>query len=107
AGLPAVGAAVELRRAPAAQAIEQLQTASRYAPVAAFWPPYLRGRAYLTLGRGGEAAAEFQKIRNARGQAPLSVLYPLSNLGLAHAWSMTGEAAKGRKAYEDFSAAWK
>ena len=57
--------------------------------------------------RGGEAAAEFQKIRNARGQAPLSVLYPLSNLGLARAWSMKGEAAKGRQAYEDFFAAWK
>src|SRR5262249_43558032 len=74
--LPATRAAMELHRGNAAQAIEQLQTASRYEAAAEFWPPHLRGQAYLRLGRAAEAATEFQKILDHRGQAPLSVLYP-------------------------------
>ncbi|HZS04408.1 MAG TPA: protein kinase [Blastocatellia bacterium] len=105
--LPAVSAAIALQRGDATQAIEQLQTASRYEAAAEFWPQYLRGQAYLKLGRGAEAAAEFQKILNARGQAPLSVLYPLAQYGLARAALLTGDAATSRKAYQDFLALWK
>ncbi|MGI8564946.1 MAG: hypothetical protein ACR2LZ_00540 [Pyrinomonadaceae bacterium] len=65
----------------AARAIAQLQTASRYEAAAEFWPQYLRGLAYLKLKRGAEAAAEFQKILDHRGYAPLSALYPLAHLG--------------------------
>ncbi|MGH9853463.1 MAG: tetratricopeptide repeat protein, partial [Blastocatellia bacterium] len=105
--LPLIRAALELQRGNAAQAIEQLQTASRYEAAAEFWPQHLRGQAYLKLGRGAEAAAEFQKILDYRGYAPLSPLYPLAHLGLARAAALTGDTAKSRKAYEDFFAAWK
>ncbi len=109
--LPAIRAAMELQRGisgnGAAQAIEQLRTASRYEAAAEFWPQYLRGQAYLKLGRGAEAAAEFQKILDHRGYAPLSPLYPLAHLGSARAAAMAGDTAKSRKAYEDFFAAWK
>src|SRR5438093_2070749 len=40
--LPAIHAAMGLQRGDAAQAIEQLQAASRYEAAAEFWPPYLR-----------------------------------------------------------------
>jgi hypothetical protein len=43
----------------------------------------------------------------ARELAPLSPLYPLAHLGLARAAALTGDAARSRKAYEDFFAAWK
>ncbi|MCI0525146.1 MAG: hypothetical protein L0Y75_07775, partial [Acidobacteria bacterium] len=84
-----------------------LQTTSRYEAAAEFWPQHLRGRAYLKLGRGSEAAAEFQKILDHRGYAPLSPLYPLAHLGLARAATLMGEAAQSRKAYENFFAVWK
>ena len=77
--LPAIRAAIELQRGNSSQAIEQLQAAARYEAAAEFWPQYLRGQAYLKLGRGTEAAAEFQKILDHRGYAPLSVLYPLAH----------------------------
>ncbi len=105
--LPAIRAALELQRGNATQAIDQLQAASRYEAAAEFWPPTLRGQAYLKLKRGAEAAAEFQKILDHRGYAPLSPLYPLAHLGLARAAALTGDTAKSRKAFEDFFAAWK
>ncbi len=96
-----------MRCGSAAQAIEQLQPVSRYEAAAEFWPQYLRGLAYLNLKRGAEAAAEFQKILDHRGESPLSPLYPLAHLGLARAAALAGDTAKSRKAYEDFFALWK
>ena len=105
--LPTIRAALELQRGNAVQAIEQLQPASRYEAVAEFWPQYLRGQAYLKLGKGAEAAVEFQKILGSRGEAPLSALYPLAHLGLARAAALTGDTTKSRQAYQDFLTLWK
>ncbi len=80
---------------------------SRYEAAAEFWPQYLRGQAYLKLKQGTEAATEFQKILDHRGQAPLSVLYPLAHLGSARAAALAGDMAKSRAAYEDFFKMWK
>jgi hypothetical protein len=62
---------------------------------------------HSALERGAEAAAEFQKILDHRGYAPLSPLYPLAHLGLARAAALTGDRAKSQKAWEDFFAVWK
>ena len=70
-------------------------------------PQTLRGQAYLKLNRASEAAAEFQKILDHRGQGPLSELYPLAHLGLARAAAMAGDAEKSRKEYEEFLKLWK
>ena len=83
--LPAIRAAIEIRRNNPAQAIQFLQSASRYDRTGVYWPEYLRGQAYLAQHAGAEAAAEFQKILDRRGLAPTSVLYPLAHLGLARA----------------------
>jgi eukaryotic-like serine/threonine-protein kinase len=98
--LPVIRAALKLQSGTAAQAIEQLRNTSRYEAAAEFWPQYLRGQAYSQLKQGPQAAAEFQKILDHRGYAPLSPLYPLAQLGLAH-------AMQNRKAYDDFLASWK
>ncbi len=105
--LPVIRAAMDLQRGNAAGTIEQLQTASRYEAAAEFWPQYLRGQAYLKLKQGTEAATEFQKILDHRGQAPLSLLYPLAHLGLARSAALSGDLAKSRAAYEDFFKMWK
>jgi predicted Zn-dependent protease len=105
--LPVIRAGVELQRGNAERAIERLQAASRYEAAAEFWPQYLRGLAYLKLWRGAEAVAEFQKILDNRGYAPLSPLYPLAHLGLARAAAKAGDMARSQKAYEDFFARWK
>jgi serine/threonine protein kinase/tetratricopeptide (TPR) repeat protein len=105
--LPAIRAAVETRRNNSAQAFQILQSATRYDRTGDYWPEYLRGQAHLAQHAGTEAAAEFQKILDRRGQAPTSVLYPLAYLGVARASALQGDTAKARKAYQDFFALWK
>ena len=83
-------------------AMRNVADRSRYEASAQFWPQYLRGQAYLKLGRGAEATVEFQKILDHRGQGQLSsrfgptcpVLYPLAHLGLARAAAMSSDATK-------------
>jgi tetratricopeptide (TPR) repeat protein len=105
--LPTVRGAVELKQGNAARAIELLEAGVPYEGASQFWSPYLRGQAYLKLDRGAEAAAEFQKILDHRGQAPLSALYPLAHLGLARAASLMRDPEKSRKEYETFFSLWK
>ncbi|HXG64331.1 MAG TPA: protein kinase [Blastocatellia bacterium] len=106
--LPTVRAVIELNRNNPDQAIQLLQATSRYemGQAAGFWPVYVRGQAYLRQ-RNGAAAAEFQKITNARGINVNSNLYPLAHLGAARAAALTGDVAKSRKAYEEFFHLWK
>ena len=70
--LPVIQAASEIKGGNPALAIQTLQTTSRYEAAEEFWPQYLRGQAYLKLGHGAEAAGEFQKILDHRGQGQLS-----------------------------------
>jgi hypothetical protein len=72
-----------------------------------YLPTYLRGRALLRAGHGANAAVEFQKILDHRGVFPVSPLYTLSHLGQARASLLAGDAAKSRRAYQDFLALWK
>ena len=105
--VPPIRAALELHRNNPAQALMELNAASRYEAAGEFWPQYVRGLTNLKLGKGPEAAVEFQKIIGARSLAPMSALYPLAHVGLARAATLQGDAVKARKAYEDFFALWK
>jgi len=67
----------------------------------------LRGLAYLQLGQGGEAAAEFQKMVDHPGILQDLITAPLSHLQLGRACVMTGDAAKAKAAYKDFLTLWK
>jgi len=71
------------------------------------WPVYDRGRAYLKMKKGQEAAAEFQRVLDHRGADPVGLEYALAYLGLARAYALQGDSAKSRTAYQDFFALWK
>jgi len=105
--LPLIQAESEMQNGNAAQAIQLLESTRLYEGAADFQIPYVRGLAYLSQKKGGEADTEFQRILDHRGWAPLSPLYPLAQLGLARAGVISGDIAKARKAYEDFFALWK
>ena len=111
--LPAIRAAIELQKGQAARAIEILQpalpydfawSANRYAIL---YPAYLRGLAYLQLGRGREAAAEFQKMVDHPAMTLDFVTGPLSHLQLGRAQTMMGDKNAARKSYQDFLTLWK
>jgi len=105
--LPVIKAALELQRHNPIDAIQSLEAARRYEAAAEFWPQYVRGLAYLSLKSGNEAASEFQRILGHRGEATLSVLYPLAHLGLARATALVGNLDSSRKEYQAFFAVWK
>jgi hypothetical protein len=67
----------------------------------------VRAQAYLLLHRGGEAAAEFQRILDHRGIVMNCPLGALARLGLARAYALQGQTAKSRSSYQDFFNLWK
>jgi len=105
--IPVMRAQIELGRGNAAQAIQLLESARRYDVAGEFWPQFIRGQAYLKLGKGTQAATEFQNIIDHRGWYPLSPLYPLAHVGLARAAMLNSDAARARKEYQDFFTLWK
>jgi predicted Zn-dependent protease len=83
--LPLIRAAILLQSGKAKEAVEELEIAERFERAAEFYPQYLRGLAYLQSNKQKTAVKEFNKILNHRGEAPLSSIYPLAQLGKARA----------------------
>ncbi len=112
--LPAIGASLALNRHEPAKAIELLQPAATYelgltspSYMGSLYPVYVRGQAYLLLHQGDEAAAEFQKFLDHRGIVFNFPLGGLAHLGLARAYTLSGDTTKAKTAYQDFFALWK
>jgi tetratricopeptide (TPR) repeat protein len=105
---PVTAAALALQRGQAQRAITLLDPVALYdrAPASEFWPVYLRGQAFLQLKDAQSAGAQFQHILDRRGQAPLSPLYALAQLGRARAHALAGERDASRRAYERFFTLW-
>ncbi len=107
--LPVIAAATAIRSGQPTRGLEWLEPVRPFdhAPVANFWPAYLRGEAQLLLKRGSEAAVEFRSISDHRGEQADSPLYPLAQLGLARALALGGDRAAAREAYSAFFTLWK
>jgi tetratricopeptide (TPR) repeat protein len=105
--VPTVRASIDLTDGNAEKAVASLDTTRTYEPAAEFWTHYLRGQAELKLNRGSEAGLEFRQILSHAGEAPLSILYPLAQLGLARAAVQAGDRSQALNAYQDLLNAWK
>jgi len=107
--LPTIRAAAELSRNNAGKAVEILQPVvpCDLANFGRVLSAYGRGRAYLLLHKGNEAAAEFQKVLDHPGVVLNSVVGPLAHLQLGRAYAMAGDESKARAAYQDFFGSWK
>jgi predicted Zn-dependent protease len=73
----------------------------------ALYPVYLRGAAYMRAHEGGKAAAEFQKILDHRGIVGNRPTGALAHLQLGRAYTLQGDPAKAKTAYQDFLTLWK
>jgi eukaryotic-like serine/threonine-protein kinase len=112
--LPEIHAAIAFDRDQPAKSVELLASASPYER-SYLDAVYLRGLAYLRLHKGAEAAAEFQKIVDHKGANwgatwvhPFwGQFYSLSYLGMARGFVLEGDAAKAKKAFQDFFKLWK
>jgi tetratricopeptide (TPR) repeat protein len=73
----------------------------------ALYPIYFRGQAYLAAKKGGAAAVEFQKILDHASVVGNEPIGALAHLGLARAYSLSGNTAEAKSAYQDFLTLWK
>ena len=107
--VPVTTAIGALRARDYRRVIELLTPVKLYdhSPWSEFWPPYLRGQAFLALGQPREAAAEFKAILDRRGESPIAQLYALAQLGAARAAAASGNAGNAREAYDSFLEAWR
>jgi tetratricopeptide (TPR) repeat protein len=109
--IPTIRAAIKLRQHDPATAIDLLRGTAKYdlafTGSVYLYPTYIRGLAYLQLGDGRLAAAQFQKLIDNPGFAVRHVTGPLAWLQLARAQKMMGDEAAARKSYETFLDLWK
>jgi len=106
--LPAIRAQIELNRDRGQQALELLKPTSGYEfGLLSLYPVYVRGKAYLKVRDGQQAAAEFQKIVDHRSVVTNDILGALAHLQLGRAYAMAGDTAKAKAAYQDFLTLWK
>ena len=112
--LPTINAQLELNGKNFQKAVLDLQATAPYefgnldgAITTALYPIYVRGQAYLAAHDGQQAAREFQKILDRSGVAQNRLIGTLSQLGLARAYRLQGDAAKARTTYGDFLRLWK
>jgi len=111
-GLPTIRAAMKLNEKDPAGAVAALQPAQRYElsfnrSFNGLYPAYLRGLAYLQLGKGQLAAAEFQKLLDHRGVVGTDVIGALVYVQMARAQQMMGDDISARTSYEQFLELWK
>jgi eukaryotic-like serine/threonine-protein kinase len=114
--VPVLRAQLALHRDPA-EAFELLQSATPYelgtprcavhGLYGALYPIYVRGEAYLAQGRGGEAAAEFQRILDHRSVVISDPIGALAHLQLCRAYAVSGEVTKAKSACQNFLTLWK
>jgi serine/threonine protein kinase/Tfp pilus assembly protein PilF len=115
--VPSLRALCALNRNQPARAIELLQTAAPYElaiPAIDFNfffggldSAYVRGEAYLAMGKGPEAAVEFEKVLDHRGLVAADPIGALAHLQLGRAYALSGEKQKAKSAYQDFLLLWK
>src|ERR1700691_3372325 len=111
--LQRIYALITLSQNDPAGAITILQPALRYDlayPQLGFnslYPAYLRGLAYLRMGDGRLAAAEFQKLIDHPAIVGRNDIGALSYLQLGRSKTMTGDNRAARNSYETFLTLWK
>ena len=110
--IPTIRAATKLQQHDPAAAIELLRGTEKYdlaftGSFESVYPAYIRGLAYVGLGDGQSAAAQFQKLIDNPGFSVRHVIGPLARLQLGRAQKMMGDNASARKSYEEFLRIWK
>jgi serine/threonine protein kinase len=114
--LPTISSYIELNSGHAEQALKLLEGAAAYdlayplpqvTEGGMLYPVHVRGRAYLALRQGKEAATEFHKFIDHRTVIVNFPLAALARLGLARAYALQRDSTRTRASYQDFFALWK
>ena len=71
------------------------------------YPAYVRGQCYLLLGKGEEAAAEFQKVVDHPGVVYADPIGALAYLEVGRASALSGNRSSAKAAYQEFLTLWR
>jgi len=106
---PVVMATIQLEGGHPDEALRTLEPIRpfEFGTHAYFYPNYLRARIYMKLQKPRDAASEFEAILEHRGVTLFDPTWKLSQLGLARAYTLQGDTAQAKTAYQDFFALWK
>jgi eukaryotic-like serine/threonine-protein kinase len=107
--IPVVLATIQMKSGLFEEALRTLEPIKPYefGTHAYLYPNYLRATLYLKLRRAEESASEFRTVFEHRGVALIDPTWELSQLGVARAYVLEGDAAKAKAAYQDFFNNWK
>ncbi len=67
----------------------------------------MRGEAYLALGKGDEAAAEFQKIIDHPGVVYADPIGVLAHFEVGKSHALSGNGARAKSGYREFLSLWR
>ena len=104
--IPEARSALLLAKHEPQQAVHALEPALPFDGLT-FGPAYLRGQAYLALGKPELAQTEFRKITEHLYVDPLSAEYPLALLASARAYVLQNQSDQAREQLERFLDLWK
>jgi eukaryotic-like serine/threonine-protein kinase len=104
--IPEIRSALLLAKHEPQQAVGALEPALPFDGLS-FGPAYLRGKAYLALGKVELAQAEFHKITEHIYVDPLSNEYPLAVLASARVYVLQNQSDQARDQFERFFDLWK
>ena len=102
--LPVIHSTIQRVRGNPRVAVDLLSPVTQFPDVVVF---YNRARAYMAAGDQAKAVADFQTVIGNPGWPDWELFEPLSQLGLAQAYTKQGDFENSRKAYDDFFATWK
>jgi serine/threonine protein kinase/tetratricopeptide (TPR) repeat protein len=104
--LPVVRAIIDLNHGEGAKAMDELDGAMPYAQ-ANTGVLYLRGLAFIKLGKGEDAVKAFQRVLDLRALNFMDPAVTTAHLELARAYAVQGDNARSRVEYQNFLAQWK
>jgi tetratricopeptide (TPR) repeat protein len=104
--LPETQAEIAIARGNPDLALELLESTRPY-EMRWLLPIDLRARAYLALGKGVEAVAEFERVIAARTINSAHPIHATAILGKARGHALAGDTDAARAAYNDFLALWR
>jgi predicted Zn-dependent protease len=98
--LPTIRAALALEDKQPQQAVDLLRETSQFELSQPLYPIYLRGQAFLAMGKASQASMEFKKIVDHPGLVLNDPLLNLAQINLARAYVAKGDNDDAKATYD-------
>jgi tetratricopeptide (TPR) repeat protein len=105
--IPTIEAALALRGNQPQRTVELLRETTPFELSQPLYPTFIRGQAFLAMGRAREASVEFRKIVDHPGLVLNDPLLNLAQMYLAKSYVLAGDRDRARSTYDSVLQRWK